>query len=64
MKLTFEFELEEGKRWLAHCKELTTSTFGNTLKEAMERLNEAVLLHIETLKDVGEWKRFCEEHNI
>jgi len=62
-KLTLEFT-KEGNKWLGYCKELTTSTFGNSLKEAIERLNEAVLLHIEALKSIGEWERFCKEHNI
>ena len=61
--LTFEFR-KEGRRWLARCKELTTSTFGNSLKEAQERIKEAVLLHLNTLEDVGERERFFRENNI
>lgn len=55
---------EEGDYWLGECLELGTATFGHTLKEAKERLEEAVLLHINTLEDVGERARFFTEHNI
>jgi predicted RNase H-like HicB family nuclease len=46
------------------CEELGTSTFGRSLNEAEDRLNEAVELNIRTLEDVGEIERFFEEHNI
>jgi predicted RNase H-like HicB family nuclease len=61
--LTCEFHIE-GKRWVGLCVELGTSAFGRSLKEAEERLNEAVELHIRTLEDVGEMERFLKEHNI
>lgn len=60
---TYEFHLE-GKKWVGVCEELGTSTFGRSLKEAEERLNEAVDLHLHTLGDVGELKNFFKEHNI
>ncbi len=63
--LTVFFEREEGgKRWVATCKELGTSTYGNTLDEAQERIDEAIGLHLSTLEDVGERERFFEENNI
>lgn len=61
--VTFEFR-KEGRRWTACCKELTTATFGNSLKQAQERLEEAVLLHLTALEDVGERERFFKERNI
>ena len=61
--LTLEFR-KEGKRWVAHCAELGTSAFGRSLEEAKERLREAVLLHLNTLEDVGERERFLKEHKI
>lgn len=61
--LTYEFGME-GKRWTAYCKELGTATFGRSLKEAEERLREAVCLHLNTLEDLGERERFFKEHNI
>jgi len=61
--LTYEFG-REGRRWTAHCKELGTATFGRSLLEAQRRLREVVELHLNTLEDVGERKRFFREHNI
>jgi len=61
--LTYEFG-REGRRWTAHCKELGTATFGRSLPEAQRRLSEIVVLHLNTLEDVGERGRFFREHNI
>ena len=61
--LTYEFG-REGRRWMAHCKELGTATFGRSLPEAQRQLIEVVGLHLNTLEDVGERKRFFQEHNI
>lgn len=61
--LTYEFG-REGRRWTAHCKELGTATFGRSLPEAQRRLAEVVGLHLNTLEDIGERKRFFQEHNI
>lgn len=61
--LTFKFH-KEGKRWTAYCEELGTATFGRSLPEADKRLNEAVLLHLNTLEEVGERERFFKEHDI
>jgi len=61
--LTFEFRKID-RRWTAYCKELGTATFGRSLPEADERIKEAVLLHLNTLEDVGERERFFREHNI
>lgn len=63
--LTVLFEREEGgSRWVATCRELGTSTYGSTLDEAKERIEEAIGLHLNTLEDVGERARFFEENNI
>lgn len=63
--LTVFFEKEKGgERWVATCKELGTSTYGNTLDEAQERIEEAIGLHLNTLEEVGERARFFEENNI
>lgn len=61
--LTFKFR-KVGRRWTAYCEELGTATFGRSLSEADKRLKEAVLLHLNTLEEVGERVRFFEEHNI
>ncbi len=61
--VTFLFN-KEGNRWVGLCKELGTSTFGRSIQEALERLEEAVGLHLNTLEEVGETERFFHEHNI
>lgn len=61
--VTFLF-YKEGNRWVGQCKELGTSTFGRSIQEALERLNEAVGLHLSTLEQVGECERFFRDHNI
>ncbi len=61
--LSLSFYQEEG-RWLARCEELGTSTYGDSLPEAEANLKEAVLLHLNTLEDVGERERFLKENKI
>ena len=55
---------QEENVWTAVCEELGTSTFGNTFEEAIENLHEAVELHLNTLEDVKECKRFLKENSI
>ncbi len=55
---------KEGRVWVGICEELGTSTFGRTLDEAEEKLGQAIVLHVNTLEDVGERQRFFEEHHI
>jgi len=61
--LTLKFS-KEGRRWTGYCEELGTATFGRSLPEADRRLKEVVLLHLNTLEDVGERERFLKEHGI
>ncbi|MCD5383928.1 hypothetical protein LR066_04125 [candidate division WOR-3 bacterium] len=61
--VTLEF-YKEGRRWTAYCRELGTATFGRSLPEAQIKIKEAVLLHLNTLEEVGERERFFREHNI
>ena len=61
--LTLKFQKQD-RRWTALCEELGTATFGRSLPEADQRLKEAIILHINTLEDVGERERFFKEHNI
>lgn len=61
--LTYVYE-REGRRWVGRCEELGTAAFGRSLAEAQQRLTEAVLLHLNTLEDVGERERFFKENNI
>ena len=61
--LTCKFHKED-RNWVGFCDELGTSDFGRTLDEAKKRLQEAIVLHLNTLEDVGERKRFFEENGI
>jgi predicted RNase H-like HicB family nuclease len=61
--LTLKFK-KVNRRWTAYCEELGTATFGRSLPEADKKLKEAVLLHLNTLEEVGESRRFFEENNI
>ena len=53
-----------GRRWTASCEELGTTSFGRALPEADKRIKEVVLLHLNTLEDIGEQERFFKEHKI
>lgn len=53
-KFTMVFR-KEGDLWTGVCKELGTAADGKTFDEVTEVLREMVLLHIETLIDVGEY---------
>ena len=55
---------KEGRKWVALCEELGTSTFAPTLLEAEKRIRDAVTCHLNTLEDVGERARFFAENNI
>ncbi len=61
--LTLKFHKVD-RRWTAYCEELGTATFGRSLSEAEKRLKEMVLLHLNTLEEVGECDRFFKEHGI
>jgi predicted RNase H-like HicB family nuclease len=61
--LTIEFKNID-RRWTAHCIELGTATFGRSLNEAKKKIEEAILLHLNTLEDVNERERFFKEHGI
>ena len=62
--LTVLFEKEKDGRWVATCKELGTSTYGNSIDDAQEKIEEAIGLHLNTLEEVGERERFFQENNI
>ncbi len=57
--LTVIFKREQDV-WTAECKELSTSTFGDTFDEAEVAIKEAISLHLNTLEDVGECSRFLQ----
>jgi predicted RNase H-like HicB family nuclease len=61
--LTVVFKFED-EVWTAECMELGTATFGETLQEAEQDMQEAILLHLNTLEAVGEREAFFREHDI
>jgi hypothetical protein len=63
IKVTFVFR-EHHDRWTGKCRELGTATFGNSFEDIKEKLEEAVLCHLNTLEDIGERGRFFRKHGI
>lgn len=61
--LTLEFWPEDGQ-WLGRCRELTTSTFGETLEQVQAELVELVELHVNGLQDIGELERVFKERGL
>lgn len=54
---------EEDGQFASYCRELGTSSCGDTISEALENLREAIELHIEGLEEVGELQRTLRDHN-
>jgi len=44
---------KEGKVWVAYCKELGVSTFGQSFEETKRRIEEAIEVYLGTLEDAG-----------
>jgi predicted RNase H-like HicB family nuclease len=61
--LTLLFK-REGKVWTAECKELGTASFGDTIEEAIETIEDMVKLHLDALEDAGERERFLQENHV
>ncbi len=61
--LTMIFRQEEDM-WTGVCEELGTAADGDTFDEVSEALKEMVTIHLNTLEDVGECKRFLKDHNV
>lgn len=62
--LTLLFKKEEDDTWIAECKELGTSTFGDSFEEVSSEIKELVVLHLNTLEKTGELQRFFKENKI
>jgi len=62
--VTIIFEEEKDGRWTAECKELGTATFGNSLQEAKEFIEEAIELNLNSLERNGQIERFFKENGI
>jgi len=64
IQLTVRFEEQNDGRWTAECEELGTATFGHSLQEARDNIEDAICVHLNTLEEVGERDRFFEENDI
>ncbi len=54
----------EGGVWTAECAELGTSSFGDTIEEAIETIHDLVKLHLEALEEADECQRFLRENHV
>ena len=61
--LTEVVDEEEGQ-FASYCRELGTSSCGDTIEEAFANLEEAIGVHVEALEEAGERDRFFRERNI
>ena len=55
---------EEGDQWVGECLELGTAIQADSIGEAQDILGEAIVLHIQSLSDVGELGRVLIRKNI
>jgi len=55
---------QEDDQYAAECRELGTTSCGDTLDEAFENIQEAVSLHLETLDELGELEAFIQKRGI
>ncbi|MCJ7812596.1 type II toxin-antitoxin system HicB family antitoxin [bacterium] len=62
--VTVIFKQEKDDIWTAECKELGTATFGHSLQEAKECIEEAIELHLDSLERNGQIERFFKENDI
>ena len=61
--LRTQYRQEDGQ-WLGECVDLGTATFADSFEEIQRELNEAILLHLQTLEETGARAAFFKEHGI
>jgi predicted RNase H-like HicB family nuclease len=61
--LTFKLHVEDGQ-YVARCVELGVSSCAKGIEKAIERIEEATSLYLNTLEDVGERERVLKEAGI
>ena len=64
IQLTIILQKENDGRWTAECQELGTATFGYSIEDAQNKIEEAICLHVEGLQETGELERFFRENGI
>ena len=55
---------EDDGQFAAYCLELGTATCGDTIEEALSNLQEAIVVHLNALDEVGTRERVFKERNI
>ncbi|MBI1319602.1 MAG: hypothetical protein GC168_11745 [Candidatus Hydrogenedens sp.] len=60
IQLTLLIDKEEGG-YAARCKELGTTSCGDSVEEAADNLRDAIVLHLNTLEELGEREAFFRE---
>lgn len=55
---------EDGNQYASFCKELGTTSCGETAQEAMTSIREAVIVHLNALEECGERERVFREAGI
>lgn len=55
---------QEDNQFVAYCRELGTSSCGDTVQEAIHNLDEAIEVHLNGLTETGELQRFLRERNV
>jgi predicted RNase H-like HicB family nuclease len=63
IRLTGFAEKEDGQ-FVSYCRELGTSSCGDTAEEALQSLGDAIQVHIQALIETGELHSFLRERNI
>ena len=54
----------EGDQYVSICRELGTSSCGDTAEEALGSLGDAIAVHLNALEETGELSRVLRERNI
>lgn len=61
--LTLSIEEEDGG-YVSRCPELGVASCGDTLDEALHNIEEATLLYLDTIEEMGERERIFRERGI
>ena len=54
----------EGDQFVSYCRELGTTSCGDTVDEAFYALKEAITVHLDDLADMGELRQFLRERYV
>ena len=55
---------KEGAQYVSYCRELGTSSCGDTSDEALINLGDAIEVHLNALQEVGELHKVLRERRI